>query len=626
MTALAAIWSDDGALEADRSCFSMLCALARLGTENPAVEAAGDVALGRDLRPLLPEDRIGASVVTGGGGALILAADVRLDNRPELIGALGLEERRSDASLVMAAWERWGEGALDRIIGDWAFVMFDRDARRLTLARDPLGGRPLFWSRQRRFFAAASLPRGIHALGVERRPDPVRVARLAGQLPSRDARSFFAGIQRVPPGHFLRVGRGGEELVRHWRPRLGRTRFPSFGETVEAYRAQLDGAVAARLRGAGPTVGAHLSGGWDSGAVTATAARVRSPFEPVLAFTAGPRDASAAPHARFSDEAAHAATVAALYANIDHVVIRTPATSPIAALDDDLALYDRPMVNLCNHVWLRAIREAARERRVQVMLTGEIGNFTISSAPATLLAGFVARGQWGRWAREAIGAWRSGRGRVRGIMASSFGPWVPETLWQILQPLARLPAGFSSSLLHPEQRRLLADDIAAAGRETRPHDFVADTLHALADLDFSEYRKGVLSGWGIDKRDATGDVRIVEFMLSLPPEMFLNHGRRRPLARAALADRLPPAVLDEPRKGYQAADWHVGLSADLDNVRALVERIARDPLAESVLDAPAMRALVDAWPNEGWARPETVARYRRALLTALSAGHFLVSA
>jgi asparagine synthase (glutamine-hydrolysing) len=107
--------------------------------------------------------------------------------------------------------------------------------------------------------------------------------------------------------------------------------------------------------------------------------------------------------------------------------------------------------------------------------------------------------------------------------------------------------------------------------------------------------------------------------------MFLKGGVRRPLARAALSDRLPPAVLDEKRKGLQAADWHVGLTADRDGVRALLDRIASDPLASDILDVKLLQRLVDDWPTDNWHDPVIVARYRNALLTALSAGHFLVS-
>jgi asparagine synthase (glutamine-hydrolysing) len=145
-------------------------------------------------------------------------------------------------------------------------------------------------------------------------------------------------------------------------------------------------------------------------------------------------------------------------------------------------------------------------------------------------------------------------------------------------------------------------------------------------MDFGEHRKAILAGWGLDKRDPTADVRLIEFCLSLPTEMLLDARRRRPLARAALADRVPAAVLDRPGKGYQASDWHLALTRDLDRLHDLVDRIAADPLAASVIDTEMLRRLLAAWPRAGWAEPLTIARYRNLLLQSLSAGAFLLFA
>jgi asparagine synthase (glutamine-hydrolysing) len=79
-------------------------------------------------------------------------------------------------------------------------------------------------------------------------------------------------------------------------------------------------------------------------------------------------------------------------------------------------------------------------------------------------------------------------------------------------------------------------------------------------MDQGNYNKGVLGGWGVDMRDPSADRRLVEFCLSVPPEQFLAGGVPRSLARRAFADRLPPEVLRERRKGYQAADWFEGMS------------------------------------------------------------------
>ena len=164
------------------------------------------------------------------------------------------------------------------------------------------------------------------------------------------------------------------------------------------------------------------------------------------------------------------------------------------------------------------------------------------------------------------------------------------------------------------------------GLAARPRNHFRSRFQGLTASDKANYRKGALAGWGIDERDPTGNRRLVEFCLSLPVDLLLKEGVRRPLARAALADRLPPEILDETRKGYQAANWHEGLTRELAAVRGHIEQVASDPAARELLDVEALRARVENWPQGGWERPEVLARYRDALLTGISAGYFVRTA
>ena len=159
------------------------------------------------------------------------------------------------------------------------------------------------------------------------------------------------------------------------------------------------------------------------------------------------------------------------------------------------------------------------------------------------------------------------------------------------------------------------DDIASDGFSQR--------LSVLRETDLGNWNMGTLGGWQIDLRDPTADVRVVEFCLAVPPEQFLYGGIPKALARRALADRVPKAVLDEPRRGLQAADWHERLTAVRDRVAAEIELLGRCELAEKALDLPRLRRLVENWPTAGWERDEVVSAYRFALLRAISAGHFL---
>jgi asparagine synthase (glutamine-hydrolysing) len=634
MTAIAGFWSYGGRFDARGQCARMIAAQSAYGSRGSASQLDG-FAVATRLYPLLPEDDKDRQPLSGGNGRFLLAADVRLDNRAELADRLGLASAEAsvlaDSALLLLALERWGEDAVAHLLGDFAFAFYDAPERKLLLARDPLGQRPLFWHRGAGFIAFSSMPGGLHALDmVPRRADETSLVRYLGSLPPSGSASFYEAVTRVEPGHVVTLTPSEAKRRRYWRPQRRELRLKRFEDYVDAFRSELDAAVARRLRGAGDLVAAHLSGGWDSSAVTATAARLmaRSGGR-VIAYTHVPekeRDAQS-PSNRIGDEGDLAAATARLHPNVEHVRMASSGRSPIGDLDRYARLFDRPVFNLCNHVWLSEIRSAASAARARVLLTGEIGNWTISAAPNSLLADFLREGRWIAWFRAARGLARGGA-RLRGVAASSFGPWVPNGLWKRFASLSTAPDASITDPVHPRLRAAVAAEQEARriGSLTRPGNSFDNAADALLEMDWGEYRKGILGGWGLDKRDPTADPRLIDFCLSLPLDMLMKNGVRRPLARAALADRVAPAVLHERRKGYQSADWHVGLTRDRAGLANILEALAANETASRLIDVERLQGLVRNWPQGGWADSRTIGAYRIGLLKGITAGHFILAA
>ena len=634
MSALAGFWNWAGTDRPDQRCRAILAAQLPCAPDGQDVRSTDSIALGRGLYKLLPEDDHDRQPLCSGDGSLVMVADVRLDNRADLLGRLGstASDARglSDADVLLAAYERWGEGSLDLLNGDFAFAIWDRRRGKLILARDPLGLRPLHYHHASRFFAFSSRPAGLHALaGVSRRADMATLADFVGLVPIEGSAGFYQSVDRVEAGHVVTVTPSGVAARRYWTPQPTRLGWKSFDEYTEAFRAELDRSVRVRLRTRGDRVATHLSGGWDSSAVTATVARLRGPGESVLAYTSVPRPGSrsGAAERSFGNEGALAAATAALYPQVEHVRIAGAAKSPFDDLDRYVAAFERPVYNLSNHVWITDIRQHARARGARLLLTGELGNWTISSAHYTVLADYIREGRWLDWLREAWALGLGGSARLRGIAANSFGPWLPQYLWQRVRALSSRPEATLATALHPglaaqvEQRR----EASGVGLASRPKNYHLAAAAGLSGIDLGDYRKGALAGWGVDERDPTSDRQLIDFCLSLPIDMLLKNGVRRPLARAALSDRLPPAVLDEKRKGYQAADWHEGLTNARPQILALLEEIASDSQAAALLDIESLRRWTREWPGGNWANLEIMDRYRRALPIALTAGHFIIS-
>jgi asparagine synthase (glutamine-hydrolysing) len=637
MTAIAGLWRFDGQPDAAESCIRMLSSQQLYGPHASAHWSDGDVAFGRRLMRVLPEDALDRQPLVGANGRYILVADIRLDNRDALQEALDIPlasaQQLSDAALLLAAIERWEETYLERLIGDYAFALWDCRRRRLELVRDPLGQRPLHYHRSDRFFAFASMPKGLHALPeIHSVPDEERIAELLILLPDTGARSFFHGIERVEPGHVVTVTPNGLAARRHWRPTRSLVVLRREEEYDEALRDLLNQAVRCRLRGV-KDAGAHLSGGLDSAAVASTAARLLAPLgRRVIAFTAVPRKGydGAAPRNRIINEGPYAAATAALYSNMEHVLIHNGKRSPLDDLDRSFFLYEQPVLNICNIGWIHSIYDAAKSLNLDVLLTGGLGNFGLSYSGMELLPELLRRGRLVQLWREMRALVRPGGMRWRGALAETFGPWCPATLWvwlnQIATGYARKVNDYSA--IHPQR---FADlDLRARAKARgldltyRPwKDGFSMRLFGLSLSDPGNYNKGVLGGWQIDERDPTADIRLLEFCFAVPTDKFLSGGRSRALARRALADRLPKLVLEEPRKGLQAADWHEQLTAVRDRVGTELDRFDACPAATKVLDLPRLRGLVKNWPPSGWESDDVCTPYRLALLRGISAGHFL---
>jgi asparagine synthase (glutamine-hydrolysing) len=592
------------------------------------------MACGRALYRLLPEDIHDRQPLIGGGGRFVLVADVRLDTRDELLALLGRAgEPLCDAAILLAAYERWGEGALEHVIGDFAFAMFDLDHRRVLLARDPLGQRPLHYHLSPKLFAFASMPKGLHALPeIPRGPDTERVAEFVVLMPESGNRTYFKDVSRVEAGQIVVVDSDGISSRRYWEPSPPSRHNLKPDAFDEELRDHMDRAVKARLRGAGNLVGTHLSAGLDSSIVTATTADwMAAANGRVAAFTSVPRAGFVRPQdagRQIWDEGPKAAQLAATRANIEHILIHGNGSSPLDYLDRYFYLFEQPVRDLPNGVWYCAINDAARQRGIHTFLPAYMGNLTFSYSGMELFSEDFRKGRWLHWLREGSAAVRSGQMRWRGVLGAGIGPHVPPVLWHWLRRTFQKRdlslAAYTG--IHPGQMERLADlarhrDLDFSYRPRK--DGFSTRLWALRRTDVGNVNKGALGGWGIDQRDPTTDRRLVEFCLSVPTEQFLRNGVTRSLARRAFVDRVPPEILQERKRGYQGADWYEGVQKSRAQIFDEVRHLEDSGHVGEILDLPRLRRLVENWPQDNWHNQAVEASYRLLLVRALAVGHFV---
>ena len=523
---------------------AMLAALADHG-EDGARWVEGPVALGcrRLAVSATGEGRAEAALRFDRDAGLVLAADARLDDREALCAALGVPgaERAglTDGDLILRAWTRWGRDCPDRLLGDFAFAVWDARNRRLFCARDPVGVRPFYYARTPdRFLFASSVEAVLAGPGVSRALDEATVATYLtrGDLWLAD-RTFFRAVRKLPPGHTLTVEGGAARLDRHWRPERAPKARPATDDVhAEAFLDLYSRAVKDRLRGPDP-VGVHLSGGLDSSSVAVLAARAlrRRGRPPPLAFSWLPELGGRSP----SED--HAREYALINAVCGQEGLRVFHRSPgpedvIAVLRQDAAF---PGVHI--HMNEDVVQRCAARRGVRVLLSGWGGDDVVSCSARGYYEHLLLRGHWARLCAEY-------RARGKGLRR-----FLMDVLLLLAHPnlhisLRRLRRGKD-----PRRRRWFIDPAFARRAKPLPKPILRQFSVRYTQLWL--LRAGHLGermeGWaasgarrGIEYRYPLLDRRLLEFALGLPPEQFRRGRWGRWLMRHALGAALPGAPPD----------------------------------------------------------------------------------
>jgi asparagine synthase (glutamine-hydrolysing) len=249
------------------------------------VWADGAVGMSQADLATLPEDEPGIPVISG---HLRIAASCRIDNRDEILRALPRDCRprsNTDTAVILAAYEAWGEGCVDRLIGDFAFVVWDSKNRRIFAARDLSGVRQLFYYRDRkRLIIASDRTQILQDPTVPFEVDEEQIVEYLTpiyQWTSGWDQGLFRGFSVLQAGSVLRAEQCEVTVRRFWEWGDSEPDYRPEQQVIEEYLHTLEDAVRCRLRSRNGKVAMELSGGLDSPAIACLAARLNygSEFE-----------------------------------------------------------------------------------------------------------------------------------------------------------------------------------------------------------------------------------------------------------------------------------------------------------------------------------------------------------
>ena len=603
-----------------------------------------NVGIGAWLAHRTPEDVFEVQPLICRDSGRVLVADVRLDNRPELFESLGLQAsaQTPDSLLIMRAFDLWGVECVHHLIGAWAFALWDAPKSRLILARDPMGARTICWHRNAQRLAFATTARALTAL-----PDleyALNLDKIADTLAGggEDSTSTFVeGVSQLPLASRMIVTRDNVHIETYWKPDYGReTRYKRDEDYVEAFRELFDRVMSDHLRSLSP-VGVMMSGGLDSASVGASAARqLQTRGERVTAFTEVPREGftgKVIPR-RYADETPFVEAIAAMYPNMDVEWVRQGDNNLLHGDENYLKYHDAPFGTAANRVWWEMILRQAGARGIPTVLDGMQGNVAFSWNGDGLLAELIGQGKWRAARREARFATQSGEQNAawRALIRGGIVPHLPAPLRQKFlgwrQSKAEAQYDGLSHLINPDfAQKYDFEARSKAGDELMLKIIGIQTpeirwSYLLGGNGFGSSHAAYNAQFGVDTRQPLCDKRLVEWCIGVPETQCKRNGQPRFLVRRAMADRLPPLIVNNRKRGLQAADWLEHLRAARRAIEAELEQLEQSPTANSILDVVQLRQMFEELPDD--LKPESwgaVDKYRITLEHGVMLGRYLRS-
>ena len=616
MCGIAGFLDDRPATRASREAVvsAMTEALRHRGPDDGGVwvDAEAGIALGNRRLAIIDISPAGHQPMASADGRYVIAYNGEIYNHRELAERLrqqGVALRgHSDTEVLVEGFARWGVvPTLRECEGMFALALWDRQTRALTLIRDRLGIKPLYWGRAGRALLFGSELKALHRhpdWRPEIDPDSVAAFLRFGYVPA--PYSIYRTVHKLEPGTMLTLGADGEPRIeRYWdlQQAAAAARLDAPGETDEtALLGEIESTLRRAVRNemvSDVPLGAFLSGGVDSSLVTALM-QAESP-RPVKTFTIGFT-------ANGFDEARHAKQVAA-HLGTEHTELYVEDRAARDVIPSLPTWYDEPFAD-SSQIPTQIVSRLARQH-VTVALSGDGGD--------ELFAGYT-RYQWGENIRRALTAPRALRRGAAGALSllsedavrgmarlapARLRPALPEQKAQKLAALLReddADAAYRRLVsLWPDPERLVP--LAGAARDglrdpdlrRRVPDFtermmLLDTLTYLPDDLLTKVDRASMSV-SLEVRVPLLNHRVVECAWRLPLAMKLRRGETKWALRRILDRHVPRTLIERPKQGFA-----VPLAAWL-----------RGPLrgwADDLLAA-------DALGRGGWLDPTPIARYWR---------------
>ena len=507
---------------------------------------------------------------------------------------------------------------LSRCFGDWTVIAYHQDSNELRIAQQPYGSCTLYYANTKQAFVFSNSMGSLLNLDFHKfEIDEFSMARQLTYWGEKYDETVFDEIKRLPNAHVMVLRRNEMQLVRYWQMESDIQPINiTYEDAIEETRRLLRKAVVCRIPYRGK-VASMLSSGLDSGAVSGVCANhLASSSRQLSTYCTSPLNAKELVHmhGRCGDETSAAQQVAEQYHNVRFTSCDSADMTPLQGIKLTVDATSLPFISASNDYWLHSMMRVVANDGNQILFNGQMGNTT-----------FSWRGVPTLWHQIRVGHWRAVAGRVAGHPAlAGFRDWqslrsTNKQPWLSVSPVNKALG----------QRFNIHKKMRAEGYRFATGAHLSDSAldirlsHINPDLGTGDMWAHFASTSGVRIVDPTADTELILFTLSLPDHLFAGpRAQPRWLARQVTEPWLPHNIRYSNSRGLQAADVHIRLRNDAENVSNALRMLSGNPLVNHYLDISKLKNVWRVTQTEDTVQSWSLSW--KVLLRGLAFGFFLL--
>lgn len=571
MSAITGIFYRDGRLVSRKEINGMNDHLSHRGPDGSEIWLDGSIALGHQMMHTTSESLQEELPFKDADSGLVVTADARIDNRVELAPLLGIEDvdSVSDSLFILKAYQKWGGRCLERLLGDFAFAIWDPVKEQMFCARDHIGVKPFYYYLSGELFLFATEIKALFAIqDVRYELNEIKVAFHLINIDDNQS-TFFNNIYRLKAAHSITIDLNEHKINKYWElNRESQIEMDSEEDYVKAFLEIFTEAVKCRLRSAVP-LGFELSGGLDSSSVACVGNKILRNYsnpnqDEIKTFSILYNDFQDADERYFIKKVIDTGgfNPHSLYA--DNI-------SPMENIKTILEIEDGPFnIRTLSVIW--KFNKMIHDNNVRVVLTGEDGDSVISKGQnyfrelavtfrwKTLINELNASSSIFSENKRLFNESNSvyiknsyNRSFYNLLLKKVIFPLIPDFLRNILKPIynrknhvrmkpdlfslnkkfikrLNLNEHLNELYIVPNKKIKTPKEFHYNIFKTRPHQMALEMIDNLA------------ANLSIEKRHPFYDKRLIEFCYAIPDEMKFHLGWDRYILRIAMGDILPEEV------------------------------------------------------------------------------------